>query len=759
MPTKVQIEQQVVTDTLTTRWLPLIASFVIILFLSVRATEATAMPAASAQISDEVQHTVNATGAARVLVLLGEAATIGNAATAGALQQPTAIAHMQKSVLSTLSAADFQLARQYHYIPGLAGTLTADGLEKLRAHPLVRAIQLDHPGQAHLQESLPALGGDIVHDTYAITGRGVTVAVLDTGINSSHPDLADDLVAQHCFTNGDCPPINLSESTSAEDENGHGSNVAGVITANGVVSGVGFAPDAKVVAVRVLDTTSSGFVSDWIAGLDWVRARLATTPVQIVNMSLGTFALYSGNCDVQESLMAAAVSQLRAQGVTFFASSGNQGSANQLASPACNSGVIAVGATYDSNVGRQPATGTYQSFGGNWPACADSITSLQTITCFTNSNSQLDLVAPGAPIMAPYLKGGTATFWGTSQASPTAAGIAALLLEKQPTLTPDQLETLLKASGPSVTDPKNGLQFTRIHALTALKSILPIAPTALSLDGPATGSVGVAYSFTATLTPVTATLPITYHWEATDLLAVTQVDDRQHTQSLAWSTPGTKTLTVTALNGAGAVSATHTISLTVVAPTAVSVTGPLTVAVGVTETFMARVQPPAVALPITYVWQTSDQPTIRHVITRANALTDQLALRWDTPGAHPIMVTALNEAGSVSATQVVTAQIVAPLTMRITLATTPTVGVSTTLVAQIFPLNSSLPLTYTWQATAQLPMTHTSGISDTVVYRWPEGGPVTVTVQAQNRRGALFDQRVFQVAADHRLYLPVVERP
>ena len=99
------------------------------------------------------------------------------------------------------------------------------------------------------------------------------------------------------------------------------------------------------------------------------------------------------------------------------------------------------------------------------------------------------------------------------------------------------------------------------------------------------------------------------------------------------------------------------------------------------------------------------------------------------------------------------------MTMQIILVTTPTVGISTTLVAQIFPLNTSLPLTYTWQATAQIPVTHTNGISDTVVYRWPIAGPVTVTVQVQNGSGALFDQRSFQIAADHRLYLPVVKRP
>ena len=344
------------------RWAALLVLLGGVLFLSSQATAVGAPRPAAVQISDEVEQALATGGAVRVLLLLDDTG-LADTATA-ATQQGITLAQLQASVLNTVTPAEFQLYRQYQTVPGLAGTVTATGLAKLRTNPAVRAIQIDHAGSAHLEESVPALGGNIVHETYDVKGRGITVAVLDSGIDTDHPDLADDLVAQQCFTNGSCLPGNTTQSASAEDQNGHGTHVTGIITSKGTISGVGFAPATKIVAVRVLEANGSGFVSDWIEGLDWVLTHLATRPVQIVNMSLGTFALYPGNCDAQETVMANAVAQLRAKGVTIFASSGNQGAADRIASPACNSGVIAVGATYDGNVGHQPNSGTYQSLFG-----------------------------------------------------------------------------------------------------------------------------------------------------------------------------------------------------------------------------------------------------------------------------------------------------------------------------------------------------------------------------------------------------------
>lgn len=703
-------------------------------------------------IDDEIVQMVTTTGTARVLLLLGESASpLTAAATAEAV-----VADLQARFLQTVTSAEFQPYRQYQFVPGVAGVVTAGGLANVRANPLVRAIQLDHPGGAHLQESLPAIDGNVVHTTYGITGQGVTVAVLDSGIDTDHPDLADDLVAQRCFTNGACLPGNSSQSSSAEDENGHGTHVTGVITSKGTVSGRGFAPNAKIVAVRVLDKGGSGFVSDWVAGLDWVRSQLMTTPVQIINLSLGTFALYPNNCDTQEPLLAAAVAQLRAKGVVLFASSGNQGNSTRIAAPACNSGVIAVGATYDGNVGRQPTAGTYQSlFGSSWPACSDDATSLRTITCFTNSNQQLDLLAPGAPILSTYLDGKTAQYWGTSQASPTAAGVAALLLEKRPGLSPAVVETILKNSGTLVTDPRNGSSFPQLNALAAIKAITPISPTAITVSGALTGVTNVAYNFVAAVTPVTVTTPVTYHWQATDHLAVTTIGAQQGSYTFTWTTPGRKAITVTAFNEGAQVSTTHTIMLAAVAPLSATITGPVFLATGAIGAFQVMAVPITATTPITYQWQRANYPSITH----AGGISDSVLLAWGTAGVQTITVTLANNAGRATTTHTVTVQLMAPLTITLDAPLTTTVGLSTTVRAQVQPITASSPLTYIWQVTGQLPLTHTTGFSDTVVYRWTKPGLVTIGVQVWNGAGTVINQHIIVVIDNRRLYLPLIRRP
>jgi serine protease AprX len=731
-----------------TLWLILLALGVA---FAVQASAATPAPALSRVIDDEIAQVVTTTGSARVLLLLGEDTSPITAAATEAV-----VVDLQKRLLQTVTPAEFQLYRQYQFVPGVAGVVTAAGLAKLRANPLVRAIQLDHPGGAHLQESLPALGADVVHNNYSITGQGVTVAVLDSGIDTDHPDLVDDLVAQRCFTNSTCPPNNSSQGSSAEDQNGHGTHVAGIITANGRVSGRGFAPNAKIVAVRVLDQGGSGFVSDWVAGLDWVRSQLITTPVQIVNLSLGTFALYPGNCDTQEPLLAAAIAQLRAKGVVLFASSGNQGHSTRIAAPACNSGVIAIGATYDGNVGRQPTAGTYQSlFGSSWPACSDDPTNLRTITCFTNSNQQLDLLAPGAPTLSTYLGGKTALYWGTSQASPTAAGVAALLLEKRPGLPPAEVETILKNSGMSVTDPSNGLAFPLINALAAIKAITPISPTAVTVSGVLTGVTNVAYSFVAAVTPVTVTTPVTYHWQATDRPAVTTVGAQQIGYTFTWTTAGRKAITVTAVNEGAQVSATHTITIAAVAPLSATIEGPAFLATGANGAFQVTAAPITVTTPITYHWQRANHPSVIHT----GGISDSLLLAWERAGVQTMTVTLTNDAGRITATHTVTVQQAAPLTVTLEAPLTTKVGLSTTVRAQVQPTNVSLPLTYTWQTTEQLTLTHTAGFSDTVVYRWTKPGLVTIGVRARNNAGMVANQRIMVVIDDRRLYLPLIRRP
>src|SRR6185436_14560220 len=114
-----------------------------------------------------------------------------------------------------------------------------------------------------------------------------------------------------------------------------------------------------------------------------------------------------------------------------------------------------------------------------YSVCSDSSTFTNKVTCFSNSNATTDIFAPGAAITSCYLNGGVTTYYGTSQASPHAAGCAADLFSANPALTPAQIETALKTSGVSVVDPKNNRTFPRIDCLGALAAL----GACIDLDG------------------------------------------------------------------------------------------------------------------------------------------------------------------------------------------------------------------------------------------------------------------------------------
>jgi subtilisin family serine protease len=426
----------------------------------IRGQRARSSVAPAAGVKPEVINALRRVGSAHVIVNLRHSMKPSELSAADFIE----IGRLQQQVLRQLPQGRFTLVRRYAQLPALAGEAThIEALEALRDHPDVDSVDLDQPTTIHLSEAVPSLGADVVRTQYGLDGRGVTVAILDTGVDSDHPDLFDDIVAQHCFSQGGCAPDNTHEGGTAEDDGGHGTNVAGIITGNGTVATAGFAPKAKVVAIRVMNSSGQGLSSDWIAGLDWVLNNLSTYPVKIINMSLGTNDMYSGNCDVMQPAAAFAVQQLRSRGVAVFSSSGNQGSPSQMSAPGCIGGVISVGATYDSAMGRVPWTGTYT--GSN---CFDETSSPGTIACFSNVNAQTGVLAPGAVTCAAGMGGGISCMMGTSQASPAAAGVAALLVQCRPALAPSDIENILKSTGVKVTDPRSNLTLSRVDAKAAV---------------------------------------------------------------------------------------------------------------------------------------------------------------------------------------------------------------------------------------------------------------------------------------------------
>lgn len=210
------------------------------------------------------------------------------------------------------------------------------------------------------------------------SGDAVKVAVVDTGISADHPDLKNNI-------KGGYNAINPLKSWN--DDNGHGSHVAGIIAAlNNAIGTVGAAPLADLYAVKVLNRQGSGYLSDIIEGLDWAIAN----NIQVVNMSLGT------SSDILS--FREAVQRVSAAGIVQVAAAGNSG--GSVGYPAAYPEVIAVSAT-DSG---------------------------DALASFSSRGPEVDLAAPGVGIYSAYKGTGYATLSGTSMAAPHVAGSVALVL-------------------------------------------------------------------------------------------------------------------------------------------------------------------------------------------------------------------------------------------------------------------------------------------------------------------------------------------
>ena len=365
---------------------------------------------------------------------------------------------VQDRVLGAVGAG-VTVRHRYRTIPAfVARVASSQGLERLAAHPSVRKVDLDGGGgTGTLANVVPKIGANTLH-AGGTRGAGVTVAVLDSGYDRDHPDLAGAGTYEACFGEdfggGFCPngTTRQTGAGAAEDDAGHGTHVTGIVTSNGTVSSVGVAPHASVVSIKVTDNCSfSGCFytfSEITAGLDHLTAH-PELGVDIVNMSLGTTALFSGDCDSATSWLMAgstAIANLRAAGVLTFASAGNNGSTTQMSAPACLRNVVATGATTLSD----------------------------TVASFSNTGTTTDLLAPGVNVVSDGIGGGTATASGTSMASPAAAGCAALLKQRS-SASVAEIETALESTGVAV--QRGALTFPRINC-PAARDALNVAPTA-----------------------------------------------------------------------------------------------------------------------------------------------------------------------------------------------------------------------------------------------------------------------------------------
>jgi subtilisin len=221
-----------------------------------------------------------------------------------------------------------------------------------------------------------------------------------------------------------------------DDQNGHGSHVAGTIGAKDDTSGVvGVAPGARIWNVKVLNAAGVGMTSDIICGIDYVTANAG--PIEVANMSLGGGGGDDGNCgntdgDAEHQAICRSVNA----GVTYAVAAGNDSDDAANYAPASYDEVITVSALSDFN--GQPG-------GGAAATCRSDVD--DTFADYSNYGADVDVIAPGTCIHSTYMNGGYNTISGTSMASPHVAGTAALYTANNPTASPAQVKSALQSAG------------------------------------------------------------------------------------------------------------------------------------------------------------------------------------------------------------------------------------------------------------------------------------------------------------------------
>jgi subtilisin family serine protease len=310
-------------------------------------------------------------------------------------------------------------------LSGYAARLSDQALAHVRSDPRVAFVSADQTVEATATlapgESVPT---GIRRSGNADSGSAqpaasVNVAVIDTGIDLTHPDL-NAVAGTNCVTTGASP----------QDDNGHGTHVSGTIGARNTGSGVvGVAPGTRLYAVKVLNRRGSGTWSQVICGIDWVTAHAASLDIRVASMSLGGSGSTDGNCGKSNGdALHLAICDSTAAGITYVVAAGNSAANLATSVPAAYPEAVTVTAVSDSDglpggTGGPPTCRTgeqddrYASF-SNYASSSDSTAKAHTVA------------APGVCILSTWKGGGYATISGTSMATPHVSGGVALCISQ-----------------------------------------------------------------------------------------------------------------------------------------------------------------------------------------------------------------------------------------------------------------------------------------------------------------------------------------
>ncbi|MCC2527604.1 S8 family serine peptidase [Bacillus halotolerans] len=320
------------------------------------------------------------------------------------------VVYKNKDGKETVLDSDAEVEQQYQHLPAVAVTADPETVKEFKQDPDILYVENNVTFTAADNTDLKVLSEKAdTSDNFeqwnlepiqvkqawkeGLTGKNVKIAVIDSGI-SPHDDLS---------ISGGYSAV--SYTSSYKDDNGHGTHVAGIIGAKHNGYGIdGIAPEAQIYAVKALDQNGSGDLQGLLKGIDWSIAN----GMDIVNMSLGTSS--------DSQILHDAMDKAYEKGVLLVAASGNEGNGKPVNYPAAYSSVVAVSATNQHN----------------------------QLAAFSTTGNQVEFSAPGTDITSTYLHQYYATGSGTSQATPHAAAMFALLKQRDPGNTNVQLRALMQ---------------------------------------------------------------------------------------------------------------------------------------------------------------------------------------------------------------------------------------------------------------------------------------------------------------------------
>ena len=309
-----------------------------------------------------------------------------------------------KDLLPDVGKAGGKVKRQLDLIDSLVAQVPASALDGLRHNPHVQQLDIDRPVFGAMERTGATVGADIVRQQMGLDGRGIGVAVIDSGVTTWHDDLSDNGSGQRVDAFVDF----VNDRSVAYDDYGHGTHVAGIIAGNGYDSSgrrTGIAPGAHLIVLKALDENGGGTISDIIAALDYVHTNRYALNIRVVNLSIGAGVYQSYLTDP----LTLATRRIVEDGIVVVAAAGNAGKDpagniryGGVTAPGNAPWVLTVGAS--SHMGTADrADDTMAAFSSRGPTAV-------------NYTAKPDLVAPGVGIES--LSGPKSTLYASKAQDP-----------------------------------------------------------------------------------------------------------------------------------------------------------------------------------------------------------------------------------------------------------------------------------------------------------------------------------------------------